>query len=173
MQRNPMESPDALVYLQMRCRKQGEALAHQFTVRGVFGDGGAAGSGCMIEDHPELEAGWAAAQQQQQQQQQQQHWACNAGAGAGSSAVAAQVAAPVAVCAGGSLAVSAGEPGGAGSGSFGSVSGSGEQPPSPGPRVDSIALMGSSAEDMALVASLARVDSDGSANLASMAVEAT
>lgn len=47
MQRNPMESPDALVYLQARCRKQGEALAHQFTVRSVFGPGGA-----LIEDAP-------------------------------------------------------------------------------------------------------------------------
>eukprot|EP00887_Chlorella_sp_A99_P000544 scaffold17.g544.t1 len=43
MQRNPMESPDALA----RCRKQGEALAHQFTVRSVFGPGGA-----LIEDAP-------------------------------------------------------------------------------------------------------------------------
>lgn len=36
-QRMPMESPDALAYLQTRCRKQGELLHRQITVEAVFG----------------------------------------------------------------------------------------------------------------------------------------
>ena len=36
MQRTPMESPDALAYLQGRCTKQGLALWHQITVSSVF-----------------------------------------------------------------------------------------------------------------------------------------
>lgn len=36
MQRTPMESPDALAYLQVRCAKQGQALWHQITVASVF-----------------------------------------------------------------------------------------------------------------------------------------
>lgn len=36
MQRVPMESPDALAYLQVRCTKQGEALGRQITVAAVF-----------------------------------------------------------------------------------------------------------------------------------------
>ncbi|KDD75875.1 hypothetical protein H632_c460p2, partial [Helicosporidium sp. ATCC 50920] len=46
--RTPVESPDALVYLQLRCRRQGEALWHQFTVDDVFG------GDVFISDRPEL-----------------------------------------------------------------------------------------------------------------------
>lgn len=38
MQKTPMESPDALAYLQVRCTKQGYALWHQITVASVFND---------------------------------------------------------------------------------------------------------------------------------------
>jgi len=38
MQKTPMESPDALAYLQVRCTKQGFALWHQITVASVFND---------------------------------------------------------------------------------------------------------------------------------------
>jgi hypothetical protein len=38
MQKTPMESPDALAYLQIRCTKQGFALWHQITVASVFND---------------------------------------------------------------------------------------------------------------------------------------
>ncbi len=36
MQRSPMESPNALAYLQIRCNKQGLALWHQVTLASVF-----------------------------------------------------------------------------------------------------------------------------------------
>ncbi len=38
MQKTPMESPDALAYLQVRCTKQGFALWHQITAASVFND---------------------------------------------------------------------------------------------------------------------------------------
>ena len=37
MQKTPMESADALAYLQVRCAKQGELLARQITVESVLG----------------------------------------------------------------------------------------------------------------------------------------
>ena len=48
VRRTRMESPDAIAYLQQRCRRQGEALWHQFTARSVF-----AGNN-YIQDDPEL-----------------------------------------------------------------------------------------------------------------------
>uniref|UniRef100_A0A1D2AEX3 FCP1 homology domain-containing protein n=1 Tax=Auxenochlorella protothecoides TaxID=3075 RepID=A0A1D2AEX3_AUXPR len=36
VRRTAMESPDAIAYLQLRCRKQGEVLWHQFTAEAVF-----------------------------------------------------------------------------------------------------------------------------------------
>lgn len=42
-----MSSPDDLSFLQVRCAKQGAALWHQFTVRGVFGE-----AGCFLADDP-------------------------------------------------------------------------------------------------------------------------
>lgn len=148
MQRNPMESPDALVYLQMRCRKQGEALAHQFTVQGVFA---AAGTGCMILDWPPADAEWAAARAAAQAVQQQTD---NAGRSGSGGADAMDV-----LCGLGSL-------------SGGASAGGGEQPPSPAPHDDSINLMGTSADDAAPGGpSLAHADSGSSADMACMAVE--
>lgn len=111
----------------------------------------------MIEDRPEADAEWAGAQAAARAVKQHSDDEDRSG----SASLDAMDATS------GPLPISGGHGGGAGAGG-------GEQPPSPGQRDDSIALMmGSSADDVALGgALLAHADSRASAELAGMAVDA-
>ena len=63
MQKTPIESPDALAYLQGRCNKQGTALWHQVTVSNVFdndvyvADAELAGSGMQVDGEVYIKIG--------------------------------------------------------------------------------------------------------------------
>lgn len=63
MQKTPIESPDALAYLQGRCTKQGTALWHQITVSNVFdndvyvADADVAGNGIQVDGEIYIKVG--------------------------------------------------------------------------------------------------------------------